>query len=199
VKLPNSEHDIYISYSHLDNAPLVHGEKGWVDDLREQLEHKLAQILGYMPSIWYDARLHGENAFLDEGLNERLGKTCVLVCVLSPGYVRSEWCLRELREFRRMAEESWGLTVAHGRSRVFKVVKTYVERHLHPKELQEQTGYEFFEVEPGTGRPREYDQGLGTIRDPRYRDMLNYLARDIGVILEELGRGAEPSGPQGAR
>ena len=182
---PRFEDDAFISYGHIDNTHLEDEERGWVDNLHERLEYRLGELLGYRPRVWRDPRLPG-NVYFAAELEDRLGKTCVLVSVLSPGYVRSGWCVGELREFCRLAAGRGGLQVAGGRLRIFKVVKTYVERDLHPAEFQGQLGYEFFEMDQQTGRPVEYGRALGRQRDQRYWDKLNDLAWDIKQTLAAM-------------
>jgi hypothetical protein len=190
---PRFEDDAFISYGHIDNSHLEDEEKGWVDNLHERLEFRLGELLGYRPRVWRDPRLPG-NVYFAAELEDRLGKTCVLVSVLSPGYLQSAWCMGELREFRRLAEER-GLEVAGGRLRIFKVVKTYVERDRHPSEFQGQLGYEFYELDQATGRPVEYGQALGRHRDQRYWDKLNDLAWDIKQTLSGMKPSAETAAP----
>jgi hypothetical protein len=179
---PRFEEDALISYGHIDNKPLEDEERGWVDNLHERLEYRLGELLGHRPRIWRDPRLPG-NVYFADTLADRLAKTCVLVSVLSPGYLHSAWCMGELREFCRAAAASGGVQLAGGRLRVFKVVKTFVERERHPSEFQGQLGYEFYEIDQATGRPVEYGQQLGRNRDQRYWDKLNDLAWDIRQTL----------------
>jgi hypothetical protein len=182
---PSFEDDAFVSYGHIDNSHLEDEERGWVDNLHERLEYRLGELLGYRPRVWRDPRLPG-NVYFAAELEDRLGKTGVLVSVLSPGYVRSAWCMGELREFCRVAQAGGGLQVAGGRLRVFKIVKTFVERDLHPEEFHGQLGYEFYELDQQTGRPVEYGQGLGKHRDQRYWDKLNDLAWDIRQTLSAI-------------
>jgi hypothetical protein len=188
------EDDAFISYGHIDNSHLEDEGRGWVDNLHERLEYRLGELLGYRPRVWRDPRLPG-NVYFAAELEDRLGKTCVLVAVLSPGYLQSAWCMGELREFCRVAQERGGLQVAGGRLRVFKVVKTHVERDQHPAEFQGQLGYEFYELDRQTGRPVEYGQGLGKNRDQRYWDKLNDLAWDIKQTLSAVKPAQGPAAP----
>src|ERR1700694_4482562 len=97
------EGDAFISYAHLDNVELVEGQKGWVSNLHRALEVRVAQLLGKSPHIWRDPKLQG-NDFFAETLVARLGRVAVLVSVVSPRYIKSEWTLRELSEFWTAAE-----------------------------------------------------------------------------------------------
>ena len=99
----NFEYDIFISYAHIDNQPLDAGLKGWVETLHERLRVRLAQLLGEEARIWRDLKLQGNDVFADT-LTEHIAKAAILVSIISPRYVKSEWCLRELNEFCRLAE-----------------------------------------------------------------------------------------------
>jgi hypothetical protein len=116
------ENDIFISYAHLDDQPLTEGQKGWVSDFHRALELRLGELLGEKPKIWRDAKLAGNDYFSDVIVG-RLMKVALLISILSPRYLKSEWCVKELREFYKAAEQTGGLRVGE-KARVFKVVKT---------------------------------------------------------------------------
>ena len=116
------ETDVFLSYAHLDNQPLMEGQRGWISSFQATLEVLVGQQLGSQPNVWRDPKLRGNHEFADE-LTERLTKVAALVSILSPRYVRSEWCTRELQEFWRACEERAGSRLGKKR-RVFKVVKT---------------------------------------------------------------------------
>src|SRR5579872_340427 len=118
------EQDFLISYAHLDDQPLIEGEPGWISRLHRLLEIRVGQLLGEKPKIWRDPKLQGNDFFADTIL-DRLPKVGALLSVLSPRYVQSEWCNRELKEFLRASEKSGGIRVAD-KARIFKVVKTPV-------------------------------------------------------------------------
>lgn len=188
------EDDAFISYGHIDNERLEDEESGWVDNLHKRLEFRLGELLGYRPRVWRDPRLPGSAYFADE-LGERVAGSCVMVSVLSPGYVGSAWCMGELREFCELAEKSGGLKLPGGRLRIFKVVKTFVERDKHPSQFQGQLGFEFFEIDQQTGRPVEYGQWLGKHRDQRYWDVLNDLAWEMKEALTVMKPAPEAGEP----
>src|SRR6185436_16878291 len=97
------ENEIFISYAHIDNEPVAEGLKGWVETFHERLRVRLAQLLGEEPRIWRDLKLQGNDIF-GETLVGRVGHVALLVSVLSPRYVKWEWCLREIEEFAGSAE-----------------------------------------------------------------------------------------------
>ena len=117
------ENDVFVSYAHIDDQVLAEGQTGWISALHRALEVRLGQLLGKGPRIWRDPKLQGNDVFADR-LLERLPQVAVLVSVLSPRYVKSEWCQRELTEFLKACAASGGARVAD-RLRAFKVVKTH--------------------------------------------------------------------------
>src|SRR4051794_18361671 len=156
------EHDLLISYAHIDDQALVEGESGCVSQLHRLLEIRVGQLLGEIPKIWRDPKLQGNDYFADT-IMERLPKVAALVSILSPRYVQSEWCNRELKEFCRAAEKTGGVRIAD-KARIFKVVKTPVSRERLPEEVQPMLGYEFY-VYDESGRARELAQtGAGQER-----------------------------------
>lgn len=183
--LRDFEEDIFISYAHIDNKPLVEGQRGWISLFHHALETRLAQILGDRPGFWRDeAKLRG-NDYFDDAITTRLPKIGVLVTVLTPRYAKSDWCLREVKEFYRVAGETGGVGV-DGKARIFKVVKTPVPADEHPLELRRLLGYEFFQIDPVTRKPHEFVFTYGPNADQTYWAKLDDLAYDIFDILEIL-------------
>ncbi len=197
------ESDLFVSYAHIDDQALVEGQKGWISNLHRALEIRLAQLLGKQPKIWRDPKLQGNDVFSDK-LLDRLAQVGLLVSVLSPRYVNSDWCTRELREFFKASESSGGARVGD-KIRVFKVVKTQIPLEQHPSELQQVLGYDFFVVDPETGRARELSQSSGPDDSRQYWARLDDLAHDITEALGLLevaspgtGTGAVAGGESGA-
>lgn len=185
------EHDIFISYAHIDNQPLDAGLKGWVETLHERLSVRLAQLLGEEARIWRDPKLQGNDLFA-ETLVRHLAKAGVLVSIISPRYVRSEWCVRELDEFCRLAEMNGGLQIGD-KLRIFKVVKTHIPHEQHPAVLRGSLGYEFYEYDQARDRAKEFSPEIVPARDIRYWEKLDDLAYDIKQLIETLRVSASPS------
>lgn len=183
------EHDFLISYAHIDDEALIAGDKGWVSRLHRLLEIRVGQLLGETPKIWRDPKLQGNDYFADTIL-ERLPRIAALVSVLSPRYVQSEWCNRELKEFCRAAEQSGGIRIAD-KARLFKVVKTPVNRERLPEEMQPMLGYEFF-VYDDKGRARELAPDYGAGGDRAFLAKLDDLAYDIAQLLQMLHENGGP-------
>lgn len=187
------ESDLFVSYAHIDDQALTEGQQGWISMFHRALEIRLGQILGKQPRIWRDPKLQGNDYFADR-LVEKLPRSAALVSVVSPRYVRSDWCRREVEEFCKASQETGGLRVAD-KARVFKVVKTPVPLDQHPAELQPLLGYDFFTVEPDTGRPRELNHLAEPEAQRKYWARLDDLAHDISELLAllETDREARPA------
>jgi hypothetical protein len=180
----NFEGDAFISYAHLDNAELVEGRKGWVANLHRALEVRVGQLLGKAPHIWRDPKLGGNDLFADT-LVEKLKQVALLVTVISPRYLKSEWTIRELNEFWHAAEDQGGVHVSN-KARVFKVLKTPVPLDKTPQELRGLLGYEFFKIDPETGKVRELDEIFGPDAHRDFWIKLDDLAHDIVALLEAI-------------
>jgi hypothetical protein len=185
--------DAFISYSHIDNVGLVDGSKGWITNLHRALEVRIAQLLGEKPQIWRDPKLAGNDVF-EITLIEQLKRVAVLITVVSPRYVKSEWTRRELVEFWKAAEAQGGVRF-HDKARIFKVMKTPVPRDSDLPELESLLGYEFFEIDPETGRIRELDEIFGESAQREFWIKLDDLAHDIAALLEVLRKEFQVSAP----
>ena len=116
--------DFFISYCHKDDQPFGDGAKRWVSDFYRDLRTRTENYLGRAVTAWWDAKLSGADVFSDE-IEGQLRASAVLVSVLSPSYLASEWCRREVDVFE--AGVSGGVRVGTG-LRVVKVLKTPVPR-----------------------------------------------------------------------
>jgi hypothetical protein len=185
----NFEGDAFISYAHLDNVELVEGKKGWVANFHRALEVRVAQLLGKSPHIWRDPKLSGNDLFA-ETLLERLKQVAVLVSVVTPRYLKSEWTLREFNEFLKAAEVQGGLKV-RDKARVFKVLKQPVPLDRTPPELRAILGYEFFSTDPETGKVHELDEVFGPEAQRDFWLRLDDLAHDLVALLEAIEEDAQ--------
>ena len=176
-----SKYDIFISYGHLDDEDPAGDVKGWVDLLVERLPRLISGTLGYVPKIWRDERTLTGDALLRAAIEEGISHSLLFVPIVSPRYVQSDWCLRELEAFCKNPP----LTNAPAyRSRIFKVVKSPLLFHLAKKEpepLRELIGHAFYEMEGDM--PVEFSPDVVPAKDPRYWTVLRRLAWDISTLL----------------
>lgn len=181
--LPGFECDIFISYSHVDNRALTEGQKGWIDSFHQALEVRLSQVLGSDPQFFRDPKLAG-NDYFESVLTGTLQRTAILVSIVSPRYVESEWCIREFKLFTDVAKSTGGLRVGD-KSRIFKVMKFPVEDNPHP-ELDGLLGYEFFTWDPDSGIPRELSPERGEDSRLGFIQKVDDLALHIRELLKSF-------------
>lgn len=179
----NYEKDLFISYAHLDDQPLAPQQRGWVSQFHAYLEKALTWNLGHPATIWRDQRLTGSEIFSNE-IAEQLGKSAILVSVLSPCYVESEWCKREIDEFCKAAEQN-GKVVVGNKPRIFKVIKRPPKSQEPPLPpfMRDVLGYEFYVDKDG--RPLELDPAWPD-QIQKFKEKVECLAYDIGELIEHL-------------
>ena len=102
--------DVFISYTHVDD----HDEAGirWVSHFHAQLYKRLEQVAGQSIRIWRDDRLAGADRF-GPAIEEQLLASAVLVAVVTPSYLRSDWCTAERVKFIERARAHRGLDVGN--------------------------------------------------------------------------------------
>lgn len=183
------EKDIFISYAHIDNMALKEGEKGWVANFHRSLGIRLTQLMGEKPNVWRDQKLQGNDIFGDE-ITGQFPETAIMISILSPGYIKSQWCIKEMRKFYKVAEEGIGIKIGN-KLRIFKVVKTPVPYEEHPPEIADILGYEFFVSDPHSERLHELNQKCGGELEHAYWEKLNDIAYDICDLLRKLEQNGE--------
>ena len=167
---------IFISYAHLDNRPIPPEETGWISGFHQALQIRLSELVGYDVEIWRDDNAV-RNGDIWKIIEERLAKGGIVVSVLTPRYVSSESCLRELEAARR-----GGALLVRDRSRIFKVVKTPCPPGSGlPAELRDVLDYPFFAAE-GMSLDPDLDRR-------EYLKRLFDLAHDIREMIDLLKEG----------
>jgi TIR domain len=185
--------DVFISYAHRDNKPLTEDQKGWVTRFHETLETVLGQRLGADPAFFRDPKLAG-NDYFDDKLMQEIAATAVFVSVMSPSYLHSDYCRKELDEFCKIAQQQGALRVA-SRSRIFKVLPTFVSREEIrglPGDVEKLLGFEFFEIDPATKRPLEYTTETDPELCRKYLARIGDVAFFICDLLKTLKAGVAP-------
>lgn len=189
--MPDFQHDLFISYAHIDNQPLGDRAQGWVADLHSALAVRLAMLMGEEPRIWRDKRLGGAD-FFDDEIRDALTSAAAMLAILSPRYVRSDYCQQEVREFLAHAEASGGLHVGN-KSRLLKAIKTPVPLDDHPQAIQGLLGFNFFEQE-ANGNFHEYYDLYGQEWGRKFWQTLEDLAQELCPLLRTM-RAVEQEAP----
>lgn len=185
------ETDVFISYAHIDNVPLMEGEKkGWISNFHETLTKRLVQLMGSRKiNVWRDKKLNGNDFFGDE-IVDQLHKSAIMISILSPGYIKSEWCMKELKEFNKAAENGIGTRIDN-KSRIFKVIKTPIPEDEHPGEIAQNIGYNFF-IKKSTENEIELSQYCDSNHIQIYKNRLEDIARDVCDLLKKIKQSDEP-------
>jgi hypothetical protein len=187
------ERQLFISYAHLDNEPLGGQREGWVSQFHRSVGTMLSMRMGRKVEIWRDEKLRGSDIFSDEILVQ-LPKAALLISILTPRYVDSEWCTREVREFCKEAEKTGGVVIEN-KSRVIKVIKTPVEDEGPlPPLMKDTLGYPFY-VFSDEHAPLELDPAFGPEIAQKYNVKVANLVWDISQQLKKLGVTAKDPEP----
>ncbi len=183
VMIHQFENDVFISYAHLDNQqfPIAQND-GWVFVFYKTLKIFIGEYLGREPKIWVDKKLKG-NDYFDEEIVNQLVKAKLLVSVLSPRYIVSEWCIKELEKFCNYAEQNKCFCVGN-KARVCKIIKYPIPLEEYPKELQGLLGYEFFEFEQGAEAPIEFRPEFGDKSLQNFRLKTSDVAKEVSKIIK---------------
>ena len=111
--------------------------------------------------------------------------TAAWIPILSPRFVSSDSCRRELHTFIDALQQTNG-GETETRSRIFKVVKTLVSLQQQPEIMQKVLGYDFYRLDE-TGRPRELpDRDPAPDAEKKYLAKLDDLAYDLHLLLKKL-------------
>ena len=116
----NFDKHLFVSYAHVDDLPTPGDDQGWVTRFHKYLETYLSQSIGEQARVWRDDRLRGNDIFANE-IVKQFPNTAILLSILSPRYIESEWCLKEVTEFCKTAELHGGLTI-DDKARVLRVM-----------------------------------------------------------------------------
>jgi predicted nucleic acid-binding protein len=188
------EKDVFISYAHLDNKPLDETEVGWITAFHKLLQTRLEQIIGSELNVWRDERLTGNEIFGPEILDQ-FPKMKIMVSIITPRYVGSDWCTREMDAFYKAADLNGGISVGN-KSRIFKVVKTPVDKDVIeglPDDIHrifdEILDYKFYIVEQ-TGKFKELTRSrfVDNSIQQAFMDKLNDVVQDIAALIKRLNK-----------
>ena len=178
------EKQVFISYAHIDNEPLTPNQQGWISRFHAALSAMLSMRLGRKAEIWRDVKLTGNDIFADE-IIQQFPKTALLISVLTPRYVESEWCTREVKEFVKTAQTTGGVTVDN-KARVLKVIKIPVDNENDlPDVMKLALGYPFYILDEQQ-TPLELDPAYGEDFTQKFNLKLAKLAFDVAELIKKM-------------
>jgi serine/threonine protein kinase len=180
--------DMLLNYAAIDDYPLQDGKPGWVSQLHRNLEVRMEQLSGEKVHI---ARLPEDaiSPAIEAELLLHVPHAKAMISVVSPPFVNSAMCRREVEQFWQGAERTGGRYI-QDKSRLLKVLKTSVAEQQMPGPLVDifspLSGFEFFELDPDTGRVREFDETFGPTLKQRFFERVYDLAYDGCQVLSLL-------------
>ncbi len=170
------KHDLFVSYAHGDNIPRGRYPLGWVTKLREEIEAEVQELGLRDFSLFMDYQGLASNFPLSDQLMQAIKDSAVLLVVLSPAYISSEWCQREKNAFLKEISPKSG--------RVFVAEKHPPKADPAPPELEGLLGIRFY----GKGA-----DGLLLQFSPDDDEFLRAVKK-LGDHLERQLRKMKPSG-----
>lgn len=169
-----ADYDVFLSYAHADN------KTSWVQSVYELLEIKVSEKLGRQARIFFDPQMEiGDR--VTKKLVESVKSSGILLIILSPSYLASEWCKRELDQF-----------LAHRKSterNIFVIEADKVPREEWPAELADLETREMWDT--AGALPLRLDPTLPEYQ-PRFTRSLYEIAYAVGKRLEMF----EPTLPE---
>jgi hypothetical protein len=186
-------HDIFLSYAHKDDEPAPgpgsESRPGWVSLFYDTLNYQIRQQLpatGYSP--WKDDELRYDQS-LSGQLLETVSQSAILLVMMSPNYMQSDWCRRERTTFLQSLS-------GRGDAPIIVVEKTPVEEDLLPAVLRDRLRLPFW-----TGsreEPRTLGFPLPNVAIPEHAffySKIDALSREITKVLSGMKRSGPLPGP----
>lgn len=180
------KYDIFLSYSHLDNLKVFGEEHGWVEEFYNDLNILLSRRIGITDAvkIWWDTnRLDGSILF-DSSIEESVKQAAIMLCLVSPGYLKSEYCQNELQLFHKKAKrELIGLNLGN-RSRILNVLLNNIPYAEWPDELSGTTGFPFHDAKSNEEFGNTFE-----INSKQFKNGLKNLREAIVKLIDEFPKG----------
>jgi hypothetical protein len=122
---PPFEHDVFFSYAHADVDRVGDAEiKAWsqkfASDLRQALRRfpEFAPLSLYLDESPREGERLDETAELTPSLKKAAGASALLCAMMSPWYLKSEWCAKE-RQWWHEGTQALAPIIASGFDRAF--------------------------------------------------------------------------------
>lgn len=184
------ESDVFLGYSPIDDQALMPAAEGWISQFHRNLEIRLQQLSGERVKVWrgqWDPEQDSDDP--DQQVVQRLPSMRAMVSVVSPPFVKSHRCRREVTAF--LGDVAGDVASPANRSvRMVKAVKRPVPvSQLEPpfdQVFSGQSGVEFFDRDPDTGRVREFDEAFGERARQRYQERIYDLAHELCNVLQNV-------------
>jgi hypothetical protein len=91
--------DVFLSYAHADNQHLSFVPTGLISRLHDDLETWAAMSKDPKPDVWRDAKRLEVGELFNPAISEKLKEARVFLPIVSPNWLKSDYCQREFRAF----------------------------------------------------------------------------------------------------
>jgi hypothetical protein len=167
------QNDVFISYAQADNT------LGWVTEFHNQLANRLRELDRKAPFVvWRDTRLGGMYILSSE-IADRLKSSGVLISILSPNGLDSQWCQRERQSFEIAASQNGGFRIGN-KVRALRVTKAPCKNNKD-RDLFGTLGHDFYRHNRQTSR---FDELHPSSSD--FQTLVLEIAQEIFDLLKEL-------------
>jgi hypothetical protein len=188
--VPGFEHDIFISYAHVNNPGGEEGAGGWVTQFHRVLEEQLLQHTGKSLKIWRDRRLDRNNDF-DKTIKTAVESAALFLSINSTAYKNSAYCQDEARWFHERAQQDGFGVSLDDRRRIFHTLINQQPFSDWPAPFQGMTAYKFFEQVPDDdiGLTLELDSPLFKIE---FKALVRQLTRTLLIFKDLAAKRGKP-------
>ncbi len=189
--------DVFISYSHKDNLSLSEDRLGWVDRFYRAFSVRLTQLLGRDTKMFFDRSVMSGSNVLTPKIRAEIAEAKILVSIISPGYLRSDWCNEELGQFAATLASDQPAARIPTISRIVKVIKLPVDPSMEKQakvDLSDVLGYRFYQIDQ-RGIASEFDLDDEPQNRREFVKRVNELAYDVRKILDTLEGDASSPAP----
>src|SRR5262252_6267813 len=131
--VPGRKHDLFLSYAR--------SEIDWVESFRKALAEAFWNRTGEQITFWQDTGNIGASQEWRTEIEEAVRNAAVFLAVVSPRYLRSEWCARERAIVLENGVEALRVDTFH---RFIKIIKNPDEKKHHEKLLRALQDIRFF-------------------------------------------------------
>lgn len=182
--LKGFQHDVFISYAHVDNLPDrpdLKDQKGWVERFAARLSVALWKRLGEQVDLWRDPRLKRSERF-EAVIDEAVRGSAIFLSLLSNRYLKSEFCRHEIDLFVEAAAADELGVVFRDRSRIFPLLLYNLPVSARPGACRGPLGFRFHDAtDERLGRPLDPDRD-----EERFVQVLHGLVDEIAELLEAI-------------
>lgn len=192
--VPGFQHDIFVSYAHVDNKPLPHKDHRWVTTLVGTLKRALAQKLGRddVFSVWTDDSLKVGDLLTPE-IVDNLSKSAMLLIILSPGYLASSWCIKEKDTFLEILNSR-----KQGLSNIIVVERDRLDDNTIFTELNDSITMRFWVAKDEKSPSRTLGDPDPESDKEGYWNKINDLVHSLSEKIKNLKKYYDTPQPQGA-